>query len=345
MIKVGVIGCGKIAQVRHLPEYANNKDVQIKGLYDLNVDRATELAKLYNAKVYDSYQSMIEDEEIDAVSVCVANNAHAEVTNFALLNGKHVLCEKPMAMNIDDCMKMVETSKKTGNMLMIAQNQRLAPAHVKAKELLDEGVLGEVITFKTNFGHSGPETWGIDSKDGVWFFDKEKAVMGVMADLGIHKTDLIQFLLGQKIVETTATVTTINKKYSDGSFIGVDDNAICIYKMENGVIGTMTSSWSYYGEEDNSTIIYGTKGIMKIYADPIHTLIVIDKDGNRTNYDTGKIQTNDNQTVSGVIDLFVDSIVNKKPSPISSESVCTAMNAVFGSIKSSETSKTVFVNN
>ena len=153
---------------------------------------------------------------------------------------------------------------ENGKYLMIGQNQRFAKAHVKAKELISEGVIGDVITFKTTFGHGGPETWGIDGAKNTWFFDKSRSVMGAMADLGVHKTDLIQFLLDSRVIETTAHITTLDKKDAQGNLIGVDDNAICIYKMENGVVGTMTASWTYYGEEDNSTILYGTEGIMKI---------------------------------------------------------------------------------
>ena len=160
--------------------------------------------------------------------------------------------------------------------------------------------------------------------------------MGAMADLGIHKTDLIQFLTSQHIVETTAQLITLDKKDAQGQLIGVDDNAICIYKMSGGAVGTMTASWTYYGAEDNSTILYGTKGIMRIYDDPLHTIIVVAKDGTRTEYDVEAIQTNDNQTSSGIIDLFIDCLVNKKEPEISGTSVLHAMRAVFASVESSE---------
>ena len=78
---------------------------------------------------------------------------------------------------------------------MIDQNQRLAKAHIEAKKMIEEGVIGDVLTFRTTFGHGGPETWSVDPGKNTWFFDSKKAVMGAMADLGIHKTDLIQYLL------------------------------------------------------------------------------------------------------------------------------------------------------
>ncbi len=336
MIKVGVIGCGKIAQVRHIPEYELNPNAKIEAFYDLNIERAEELAKKYQSKAYETLNELLADSNIDAVSICVANNSHASTTIQALKAGKHVLCEKPMAMNIEDCEEMISVADKYGKSLMIAQNQRLNPAHKKAKEMIAKGEMGKVVTFRTTFGHAGPETWSIDSSKGVWFFEKKTAVMGAMADLGIHKTDLIQYLLGEKIVEVTAKVVTLNKEYADGTPIGVDDNAICIYQMESGTIGTMTASWTYYGREDNSTIIYGTKGILKIYDNPVHSLVFIGTDGKEVYYDTDQIQTNDNQTNSGVINEFISCLEERRNSDISGESVLSAMKAVFASLESSD---------
>lgn len=343
MYNIGIIGCGKIAQVRHIPEYTDNKNATIAAYYDLNTQRAQELANQYGGKVYPSYEEILADPEIDAVSVCTANSSHAQITIEALKAGKHVLCEKPMATTLEDCEEMVLAAKQCGKFLMIGQNQRLTKAHARAKQLLNEGIIGDVITFRTTFGHGGPETWSIDSGKNTWFFDKNKAAMGAMADLGIHKTDLIQFLLGQTVTETTAKITTLDKKDANGNLIGVDDNAVCIYKMSGGALGTMTASWTYYGEEDNSTILYGTKGMMRIYDDPVYSITVTTASGENIYYQIDKIQTNDNQTKSGVIDEFVDCLVNNKAPAISGESVLTAMRAVFASIQSSQTGRTVAV--
>ena len=127
----------------------------------------------------------------------------------------------------------------------------------------------------------------------------------------------------------------------DDKLIGVDDNAFCIYEMTGGIVGTMTASWTFYGAEDNSTILYGTKGIMRIYDDPAHSIVVKLATGEEKFYDVEQIQTNDNQTKSGVIDLWVDCIVNGKAPEISGESALYAMRAVFASIKSSEIGQAV----
>ncbi len=344
MINVGIIGCGKIAQVRHIPEYETNKDAKICGFYDINEERVRELAGKYQAKAYASYMELLEDPEIDAVSVCAANSAHAEITIAALHAGKHVLCEKPMATSLADCEAMVKAAEESGRILMIDQNQRLAKAHIEAKRMIEEGVIGDILTFRTTFGHGGPETWSIDPGKNTWFFDKKKAAMGAMADLGIHKTDLIQFLTSQKVVETTAKLVTLDKRDGEGNLIGVDDNAFCIYRLSGGAMGTMNASWTHYGAEDNSTILYGTKGIMRIYDDPVHTIVVTAEDGTCTEYDVEAIQTNDNQTSSGIIDLFIACLEKGTEPDISGRSVLQAMRAVFGSIESSEKGYTVTVN-
>ena len=344
MIRVGIAGCGKIAQVRHLPEYRAHPDAQIAGLFDLNRERAESLARKYGAKAYDSYETMLADPSIDAVSVCAANTAHADMTVAALNAGKHVLCEKPMATTMEDCERMVLTARKNGKTLMIGQNQRLVAAHVKARELIEAGAIGRVITFTVAFRHCGPETWSVDPGANTWFFDKSKAAMGVMADLGVHKTDLIQFLTGQQVVKVQACLCTLDKKYADGSPIGVDDNAVCIYRLSGGAVGTMTASWTDYCGEDNATVLFGTEGVMRIYEDPAHSIVLQKRGGETAYFDVDRIQTNDAQTKSGIIDLFVDHLLDPSKPFISGESVLTAMRAVFAALESAETGRAVRVN-
>ena len=343
MLKIGVIGCGKIAQVRHIPEYSANPNCELYGYFSPNATRAHEMAARYGGKVFETAEELFADPSVDAVSICAANYAHAELSIKALEAGKHVLCEKPMAITLEECEAMLSAAEKSGKRLMIAQNQRLAKAHVKAKQLIDSGAIGKVISFATTFGHGGPETWSISPGKDTWFFDKKRAAMGAMADLGIHKTDLIRYLLSQDVVKTTARICTLDKKGPNDELIGVDDNAFCIYEMSGGAFGTMTASWTYYGAEDNSTKIYGTKGLMKIYDDPAHSIVVVDAEGSVKYYDVEQIQTNDNQTASGTIDEFVGALKEKRESIFDACDVIKSMKAVFASIKSAEEGKTVEV--
>lgn len=340
-MKIGVIGCGKIAQVRHIPEYADNPHVELAAYYDLNFERAAGLAKKYGGKAYASVDELLAKSGVDAVSVCTANASHAEISIAALKAGKHVLCEKPMAATLEECEAMVQAAKDSKRFLMLGHNQRLAKAHVKARELIESGLIGEIVSFRTTFGHGGPETWSVDPGKNVWFFDRSKAAMGVMADLGIHKTDLIHYLTGQLVVETTARLVTVHKRNENGELIGVDDNAICIYRLSGGAVGTMTASWTHYGAEDNSTVLYGTKGIMRLYDDPAYSIKVTTAEGETILFALDKIQTNDNQTKSGIIDSFVDCLVNQREPEISGAEVLKTMRVIFASIESAQTGRTV----
>lgn len=341
MIKIGIIGCGKITEVRHAPEYFENPHCEITAYFDINTKSAEALAAKFGGKVYDSVEALLASD-VDAVSVCVANRFHAEISIQALKAGKHVLCEKPMATTPEDCEKMVATAKEMGKYLMIGQNQRLAKAHVKAKELLDSGEMGEVLAFETHFIHPGPEGWTGSANS--WFFDKKTAAFGAMADLGVHKTDLLYYLIGKKIVKTSAVITTVDKKYPDGKFIDVDDNAFAIYTLENGVVGTMHVGWTNYGAENNSTKLYCKNGVIRLYDDPNYSLIVEKPDGTVVPYELDKLTSNKEQTTggrttTGVIDAFIDCIKDGHEPAISGESAMHAMKVIFANQRSSESGK------
>lgn len=328
MLKIGIIGCGKIAQIRHIPEYAANPDAKLYGFFDVNQQRAQQIAAEHGAIAFESYQQMLADPEIDAVSVLTPNFTHAEISIAALRAGKHVLCEKPMATTLADCEAMAAVARESGKKLMIAQNQRLAGAHQKAKALLQSGVIGEVISFRTSFSHSGADNWSVDGRNS-WFMDKSRSHFGAMADLGVHKTDLIVYLLDSGIAKASAVIGTLQKKFPDGSPITVDDNAFCTYAMDNGVIGTMNASWTNYGSEDNSTTLYGTLGAMHIYKDPNHAIVIEKSSGEKLYYDTESIQTNESQTSSGIIDLFLNYILRDDKRAVTAEDVLPAMRGIF----------------
>ncbi len=347
MTKIGIIGCGRITQRRHAPEYAGNPDVEIVGYYDRTRVRAENLSKLYGGQVFDTVEELLANQEIDAVSVCVANCAHAEISIQAMKAGKHVLCEKPMATTVEECQQMLQTARETGRFLMIAQNQRFNTGHVRAKELIAQGVIGTPLTFKTSFCHGGPENWlSIGPQDGkpvgnIWFFDKKVASMGAMADLGIHKADLIQYLLCQDITEVTAKVLTLDKKDENGNLIEVEDNAICILRLANGVVGTLTVSWTDYGAEDNSTVIFGTKGLMRIYDNSEHTIQISTDRGDQIYYDLDRMMTNVNQRESGVMSEFVRELETGDWSNAANESSVNAIRAVIAAFQSSAEDRTI----
>jgi UDP-N-acetylglucosamine 3-dehydrogenase len=318
-LKVAIVGCGAITEFRHAPEYFANPDVEIAAFCDPVLSRAQRLADLFGGQAFTAYEDALALGEVDAVSVCTSNSMHAEVTIKALRAGKHVLCEKPMAISLQESRQMIHAAQQCGRVLMIGHNQRLAPAHAKARDLLQSGALGRVLSFKTTFGHGGPEGWSKDKGANTWFFKKSAASLGALGDLGVHKADLIRWLIDDEIDEVYAVTGALHKTYENGQPIDVEDNAICVLKSRRGITGTLCASWTYYGDEDNSTVLYCEKGILKIYASAEHPLTVEWRGGEKEYIDAGAIQTNANQTSSGVIDAFVKAVVNHSAPPVTGE--------------------------
>lgn len=162
-----------------------------------------------------------------------------------------------------------------------------------------------------------------------------------MFDLGIHKVDIVRYLLNDEIVEAAALGGTLDKKTSDGQPISVDDNAVAVFRTAKGAMGQMAASWTYYPRENNSTRVYGTEGMICIFEDGKAPLVVTDLHGNDVSYDVEGIQTNENQFASGVIDAFVRDIAENKEAEISGKDVCNSMRAVFAMLESMQTGKKV----
>ncbi|KJL06225.1 MULTISPECIES: Gfo/Idh/MocA family protein [Priestia] len=332
-VKIGVIGCGSIAQHRHLPEYKMNELVELVAVCDINTERANSVAQQYGVKAYTNYEELLASGTVEAVSVCTPNYLHAPISVAALNSGVHVLCEKPMATSEEEAKAMIEAAKTNGKKLMIGHNQRFVASHQKARELIEKGEIGKIYSFRTAFGHGGPEGWSVDGKDS-WFFKKDEAFIGAMGDLGVHKTDMLRYILSEEIVEVGAFVESNAK-----DFANVDDNAVCVLKTESGIIGTLAASWAYNGKEDNSTIVYGEKGILRLEDDPTYSLVAQYATGEVVNYELGKIQSNDEggQSNSHVIEQFVDAVAEDKESPVPGEEGLKSLAVILAALKSSQT--------
>ncbi|GGF86788.1 Gfo/Idh/MocA family protein [Paenibacillus abyssi] len=337
-IRVAVIGCGAIAQRRHIIEYQTNEHVELVAFVDPVLERAEQCAAPFGAKAYADYTVMLKEIKPDAVSVCTPNATHAIISIAAAEAGAHVLVEKPMASTDKEAAQMIEAAKKNGVMLMVGHNQRFMPPHVKAKEILKSGVLGKVLSFRTSFGHPGPEGWSVDGKES-WFFRKEEAIMGAMGDLGVHKSDLIRWLLDDEVADVAGFIGTVSKQDTD-----VDDSANCILRMKSGAIGSLVASWTYYKGEDNSTVLWCENGVMKIGTDPEDQVIVELRNGNVERYKVGAIATNTVQVTSGVIDEFVHCIVTNTPPSISGEEGRKSLNVILAAFESQATGKMISLN-
>lgn len=258
VLKVGIIGTGMIADQLHVPDYNASPHAEVVAVCDIVPGKADAFAKKHvpDARVYRNHQQMLNDGGLDAVSVCLPNKLHAPVTIDSLKAGCHVLVEKPMATTSAEAQRMINAANAAERILMVNQCQRLAQASRKAKEVLDSGIMGRVLYVNAMFGHEGPIAW---SPDGKWFLRKKDAAFGAMADLGIHKADLLRFLTGKEIVEVSAFTETLDTKSCD-----VEDNFAACIKFDDGAIGTLGASWTARGLGTDHVILHCERGTLRV---------------------------------------------------------------------------------
>ncbi len=268
-IKVGVIGAGSIAVRAHLPglspadtyeaslalpSHGNNgcEGTKLVALADCDKPKAQAAADLFKVpKVYADWRELVNDPDIDVVTVATPNRYHAEMTIAAAKAGKHVLVEKPMATSVADADAMIEAAAKAGVILMVEQTERFNPAHEVAKELIAGGTIGRVTSVRTRSSHQGPDNWSPGSE---WFFNKELAGFGAMADLGIHKLDLIRWIIGDEIVDVAGFAATLIKEKCE-----VEDSAVAVMRFSKGALGVLEAAWTC-DPGDSRSFIYGTEG-------------------------------------------------------------------------------------
>ena len=325
-VRFGIIGTNFVSD--WLADAVSAVDcATVSAVYSRTAEKGTAFAAAHNIPaVYTDMEEFL-SSDIDAVYIASPNMLHMEHTLKAAFHGKHVLCEKPMAITLEECERMLSEARRNGKTLAIAHNQRLHPVHRKAKALLEQGVIGAPLRFQTCFAHSGPDHWSVDKGTGNWFFDRSKSAFGAIADLGIHKLDLMRYLLDSDMAEVRAMLGTLDKRDAEGNPVCVDDNALVLCRMNNGMMGTVESSWTCYGPEENDTAIYGTLGTMHISFDA-QTLTVRSQNGEITSVRVAP------QANTGVIDAFVASIQRGEPSVIDAERVLPSMKALFAALES-----------
>lgn len=344
-VGIGIIGCGAVAQRRHALEARSHKHARLVAIADINLARAREWAAPTGALAYRDYRKLLDDPKVEAVVVATPNVYHAQQTVDAFEAGKHVMVEKPMAVTRAECQAMIRAAKRAKRVLMVAHNQRTMSPHVKAKKILDSGELGKVMSFRTSFQHPGPEGWSVDGPFS-WFFEPDKAIMGVCGDLGVHKIDLMRYLLNDEFESVAGYLATRDKKDRKGRPLQLDDTAFFSLRTRSGALGTMTISWTNYGRyEDNTTTIFARNGVMVIGADRDYGVIIHRPNGKVDRIRTGAISTNTKQLHSGMMDMFVTAIRTNTRPMIDGEEGYKAVNVILAAMESARSGKRVKVKN
>lgn len=322
-LNVAIIGCGTIAGASHVPNYAKNDGVHIKYLVDILPEKAAALRKQFeldSTSVVEDYHDILNDPELDAVSVCLPNYLHAPVTIDFLKAGKDVLCEKPIALNLDQAKAMKKCADENGRILNIGVVNRFNTAVNHIKDIIDGGGLGELYHIYCSF-RSFRSIPGM----GGWFTEKAKAGGGVLIDWGVHFVDLIQYVTGNpKILSVDGKAYqqlgkdirdyTFTSMWAGGPYYGgvcdVDDFVTAMIRTERSTI-SLNGAWAQNLDENAMFIEFlGDKGGIKLQYGGKFTYYTY-KDGMLIST-TPEYRTEDMFEVE--INNFVDDVKNRTES-------------------------------
>jgi predicted dehydrogenase len=249
--KVAVIGCGGIANGKHLPSLKKIDQVQLVAFCDIVEQRAVDAAAKYgvaDANVYTDYKELLKDASIDIVHVCTPNDSHADIAIAALEAGKHVMSEKPMAKTAHDAGRMVEAARRTGKKLTVGYNNRFRPDSQHLKKICEAGELGDIYYAKAHaIRRRAVPTWGV-------FLDEEKQGGGPLIDIGTHALDLTLWMMNNykpKVVLGTSYHKLSQRENAanawgpwDPAKFTVEDSAFGMIIMEDGATIVLESSWA-----------------------------------------------------------------------------------------------------
>ena len=247
--RIGIIGCGGIAGA-HITGYLENKDVKLIAFCDIREENAKRYAEESGGRTYSDCKIMLEKEKLDGVSVCTPPVSHKEITEDVLSEGVNVLCEKPLAINSNEALSMVETAQKNKCLLITAFKFRFRDEIQSAKRLIKEGKIGKIILARNMFG-------GFAEMKERFFSKKSISGGGVLIDNGSHSIDLFRFLLGD-VRNVSARINTAIQK------IEVEDTAKILMEMESGALVTISLSWSAPIPPEHYLEIYGSEGTITL---------------------------------------------------------------------------------
>ncbi len=256
-VGVGIIGSGFISEihVQSLKQISEAEIVAVASPTKEYAKYAKSFAEKHGIKKwFSNYHDLLFSKEIDLIIVGAPNYLHAQITIDAAKAKKHIICEKPLCMNLQEADLMIELCKKEGVKLMYAEELCFAPKYVRLKQLIAEGALGEVYLIKQSEKHFGPHS--------DWFWDMEKSGGGVLLDMGCHALEFFRWLLNKPKVESVYAEmgTYVHKNLTKG-----EDNSIVIVNFEGGQIGLAEDSWAKRGGMDDKAEVYGSEGVA--YAD------------------------------------------------------------------------------
>jgi len=253
-IRIGILGAGYISRV-HTESFKTVPGVEIVAVCDQDADRGKALCEVYKIpRYYSDHKELLKDKDVSVVTIALPNYLHAPMAIAAAKAGKHVICEKPLALSIEDAEAMIEACKKAGVVLAYAEELCFIPKFVRTKEIVESGGVGKVYMIKQCEKHGGPYS--------PWFWEPEEAGGGILMDMGCHSIEFCRWFMGKpKVKSVFAQMNT----YVHGDKTKEEDHVIVLIEFEGGEIALCESSWALQGGMDSVVEVYGTEGV--IYGD------------------------------------------------------------------------------
>lgn len=324
-IKVGIIGSGLISGA-HLNAYAKNKDTEVISIASLDRETRTNLAHKYSVKnCTGDYKKLLDDDTIDLIDICLPHYLHYEIVMEALNAGKHVIVEKPIAMNVDEADEMIETAKRTRNKFFVVLNERFIPAHHMAKKLILNGTIGTpflcVAVCIGNELHrlNDPSDW-----KGSW----NKAGGGALADTGTHFIDLMHYFFGQPLEIFSTTRKLVAKPDSKADDCSVVTLEFCGGLMAEVMITYAAASNSWSEKKD----IYGTNGSIHMVNEAEKPLSITKNQKNEVvkieHFKDSPYKDWTSYSIANCLNHFIDCIKNDKESMVTPEDAKKALQTI-----------------
>jgi predicted dehydrogenase len=265
-INFAIVGCGRIAQ-RHAEHIKNTKSCELIACCDIVPEKAQNLGDKYNATVYYSIEQLLNDENIDIISVCSPNGLHAEHSILSLQAAKHVLCEKPMAINSFDCGRMITAAENANKRLFVIKQNRYNPPVKAVKKLIDEGALGRIFNIQLSCFWNRNENYYTNSWKGSKDMDG-----GTLYTQFSHFIDLLYYLNGD-----IKHVEGFSNNFTHQEIIEFEDTGVIALKFHNGALGTINYTVNAYSKNmEGSLTLFGEKGTIKIGGQYLNELEYFD---------------------------------------------------------------------
>lgn len=353
-VKIGIIGTGWIAEA-HVKNYLRCPDVEIVAAADLVPGKAEKFCKdngIDGIRLYPDHKSMIDAEELDAVSVCTYNRTHAECSIYALEHGVNVLLEKPMCVTLDEAVEIIKAEKKSGKILSIGFQPRFDENMKMLKAVVESGELGQIYYIQTGGGRRR----GIPTPYGTSFIEDKTAGLGALADIGCYSLDMVLNAIGYPKPLTVSGYTSAFFGKDPGYYpthpeyakvFGVDDFAAAFIRLEGGIVLDFRISWAMNMDTAGDTLILGTKAGLRIpstecWNGSIGGPLKIYKTLAGSEVETEiPERTNKEDNFYNKIRLFVDAVKYGKPAPVQSSQILYNQAIIDGIARSAKAGKEI----